>query len=77
MEKDLITSGESRGMISVNGKPINPRTFEKLLEMANIKPVFIVPGTGVRLFSRKHIALLAKKLPRTLRRGEKLNFKRS
>lgn len=61
---DLIFSGEARLIIGraayKKERPINPRTFDKILKRENIKPVSIVPPDR-RLFSRKDIEAVAKR----------------
>lgn len=75
MNKDMLSSGESRAILIVNKKPVNPRTFEKLIVEAKIVPIYVSTTTGTRFFKKSDIEKLAKKIPKTLKRGQKLKLK--
>lgn len=65
----LLTSTQCRDKLRVDNKPINWRTFEKLLKKFKIKPELITPQ-GTKLYDEDKISPLKHNLPKTRRPGE-------
>lgn len=76
MAKDTETSGQARARMLINKKPINPRTFEKLIQKTGTKPVDVIPTTGTRLFLKRDIDVIIKRLPKSIKRGQRLILKK-
>jgi hypothetical protein len=58
-----ITSGTAREKLAIDGKAINPRTFDKMIKSKIIKVVETMPD-GTRLFDSDQIDMVAKRLPK-------------
>jgi len=59
----LITSTQARTLWKIQGKPIDRRTFDKIVKYFGIKPEYTSPQ-GSRFFDEEKIKEIAPKLPR-------------
>jgi hypothetical protein len=64
----LITSTQSRAILTVDENPINWRTFEKLLKKVGVKPELVTPQ-GTKLYDEDKIKPLKNLLPKKRQPG--------
>ena len=59
----LETSKSARGILSIEGRPINIRTFDKLVDIGLLE-IVAYADNGLRLFQSEDVELLSKRLPK-------------
>jgi hypothetical protein len=58
----LVTSPQAQKILEIEGKPINWRTFMKLVEIKHLEPSYISPQ-GTKFWDKKKIENLRQYLP--------------
>jgi DNA-binding transcriptional MerR regulator len=71
---DLITCGNARKLLKINGVPISTITFNKFVKKGLITVEQTIWG-GWRLFDKDKIEEFAQHLPKKLKRGLPITFR--